>query len=220
MSPVPGLGQGDRAESGRPQPARARRDDPIDTTDNGDPYGGHLEPLGPEDPREVAGYRLLARIGEGGRGAVCLSHTRGRQAVALKVIRREHTRDAEFRRRFRQEVLAARKVQGHHVVPVVDHDTAGTLPWLATVYVPGLALDEAVGTYGPLPLPTVLRLTACTAEARRAEGAAAGQDGPDRRSSRWGPNETGKDSTWRKHGPGSRMRACGGTTRGGASGAV
>ncbi|MFJ4617186.1 hypothetical protein [Streptomyces sp. NPDC088812] len=91
MSPVAGLGQGDRAESGRPQPARARRDDPIDTTDHGDLDGGHSEPLGPEDPREVAGPHLPAWIGEGAMGAVHLSHTRGSRAVALEVIRRECT---------------------------------------------------------------------------------------------------------------------------------
>lgn len=46
-------------------------------------------PLSPEDPRDVGGYRLLAKIGEGGRGAVCLSRTRGNQPVALKVIHRD-----------------------------------------------------------------------------------------------------------------------------------
>lgn len=105
-------------------------------------------------------------------GAVYLSHTRGKQAVALKVIRREYTQNQEFRRRFQQEVTAARRVQGYHVVPVVDHDTTGTLPWLATAYVPGVPLDEAISTYGPLPLPTVLQLTGCTAEALRAVHAA------------------------------------------------
>ncbi|MEU6019404.1 hypothetical protein ABZ826_37090 [Streptomyces sp. NPDC047515] len=32
--------------------------------------GDILTPLGPDDPRETAGYRLLARIGEGGMGTV------------------------------------------------------------------------------------------------------------------------------------------------------
>lgn len=131
-----------------------------------------LQPLAPQDPREAAGYRLLARIGEGGMGTVYLSHTRGGQPVALKVIRREYAQDEEFRRRFQQEVQAARRVQGYHVVPVVDHDTTGDRPWLATTYVPGLPLDEALVRYGPLPLPTVLQLVGCAAEALRAVHAA------------------------------------------------
>ncbi|MEJ8640728.1 hypothetical protein WKI68_03245 [Streptomyces sp. MS1.HAVA.3] len=36
-----------------------------------------LRPLGPDDPQEIAGYTLLAKIGEGGMGSVYLSRTRG-----------------------------------------------------------------------------------------------------------------------------------------------
>ncbi|MFD7867413.1 serine/threonine-protein kinase [Streptomyces sp. NPDC059783] len=122
-------------------------------------------PLGPDDPREIGGYRLLARIGEGGMGTVYLSRTRGGQAVALKVIRRDFGEDTEFRRRFAQEVRAARLVQGYHLVPVVDHDTSGPRPWLATVFVPGLSLRAALEDHGPLPLPSVMRLMGCTAQA-------------------------------------------------------
>lgn len=131
-------------------------------------YFDQLSPLGPEDPREVAGYRLLARIGEGGMGRVYLSRTRGNQPVALKVIRREYAQDEEFRRRFEQEATSARRVQGYHIVPVVDHDTTGPQPWLATTYVPGLALDQLLTGYGTLPLTTVLQLTGCAAEALHA----------------------------------------------------
>ncbi|WP_443066989.1 protein kinase domain-containing protein [Streptomyces sp. NBC_01261] len=116
----------------------------------------------------MAGYRLLARIGEGGMGSVYLSRTRGNQPVALKVIRREYAQDEEFRRRFEQEATSARRVQGYHIVPVVDHDTTGPQPWLATVYVPGLALDRVLALHGPLPLPAVLQLTGCAAEALHA----------------------------------------------------
>ncbi|MFF3959377.1 protein kinase [Streptomyces sp. NPDC001890] len=131
-----------------------------------------LTPLGPQDPREIAGYRLIARIGEGGMGTVYLSHTRGGQAVALKLIRREFGDDPEFRRRFDQEVQAARRVQGYHLVPVVDHDTSGPLPWLASAFVPGLALQAAVESHGPLPLPAVFRLVGSTAQALTAIHAA------------------------------------------------
>ncbi|MDK0519798.1 serine/threonine-protein kinase [Streptomyces sp. ML-6] len=122
-------------------------------------------PLGPQDPREISGYRLIARIGEGGMGTVYLSHTRGGQAVALKLIRREFGDDPEFRRRFDQEVQAARRVQGYHLVPVVDHDTSGPLPWLASAFVPGLALQAVLEAHGPLPLSAVFRLVGCTAQA-------------------------------------------------------
>lgn len=101
-------------------------------------------------------------------GSVYLSRTRGNQPVALKVIRREYARDPEFRRRFEQEARAARQVRGYHVVPVLDHDTAGAVPWLATAYVPGLALDDVLALYGPLPQAAALQLTGCAAEALHA----------------------------------------------------
>ncbi|MEU2132581.1 protein kinase [Streptomyces sp. NPDC018352] len=115
---------------------------------------------------------MLARIGEGGMGTVYLSHTRGGQAVALKLIRREFGDDPEFRRRFEQEVQAARRVQGYHLVPVVDHDTSGQQPWLASAFVPGMSLQSALTDHGPLPLPTVFRLVGCTAQALTAIHAA------------------------------------------------
>ncbi|MEW1636870.1 serine/threonine-protein kinase [Streptomyces sp. NPDC093801] len=124
-----------------------------------------LTPLDPLDPRETSGYRLLARLGEGGMGTVYLSRTRGGQPVAFKVIRREYGRDPGFRRRFEQEVRAARRVQGYHLVPVVDHDTTGPLPWIASAFVPGLTLADALASCGPLPLPAVFQLAGCTARA-------------------------------------------------------
>ncbi|MEV6108706.1 serine/threonine-protein kinase [Streptomyces sp. NPDC051940] len=127
--------------------------------------GSDLGALTPDDPREIAGYRLTARLGEGGMGTVYLSHTRGGQPVALKLIRREYGRDPEFRRRFEQEVRAARRVQGYHLVPVVDHDTSGELPWVASEYVPGVALEDALRSYGALPLPAVFQLVGAAARA-------------------------------------------------------
>ncbi|MFI9363123.1 serine/threonine-protein kinase [Kitasatospora sp. NPDC053057] len=125
--------------------------------------GRALSALGADEPREVAGYRLLARIGEGGMGSVYLSRTRGNRPVALKVIRREFAGDAEFLRRFQHEVRAAQQVRGYHLVPVLDHDASGEQPWLATAYVPGLPLDEALARYGPLPVPVALQLVGCVA---------------------------------------------------------
>ncbi|MFF3122221.1 hypothetical protein ACFVRD_07565 [Streptomyces sp. NPDC057908] len=63
-----------------------------------DAVQGHTQdgvpgPLWADDPREISGYVLRGRVGEGGMGTVHLSHTRDGQPVALKVIRREHAQD-------------------------------------------------------------------------------------------------------------------------------
>ncbi|MFI6350055.1 serine/threonine-protein kinase [Streptomyces sp. NPDC050560] len=123
------------------------------------------EALGPDDPVEISGYVLRGRLGEGGMGSVYLSHTRGGQPVALKVIRREFGRNAEFVRRFVREVEAARRVQGAYTAAVLDSSVEGPRPWLASAYVAGPSLASAVEEHGPLPPRTVLLLVAGVAEA-------------------------------------------------------
>ncbi|MFJ8018332.1 serine/threonine-protein kinase [Streptomyces sp. NPDC096339] len=124
-----------------------------------------FQPLHPDDPTAMAGYRLAARIGAGGMGRVYLSHTQGGRPVAIKVVRPELAEDPDFRRRFRREVEAARRVRGAYTAELIDADAEGTPPWLATLYVPGPALSEAVSRRGPLPVPAVLWLMAGVAEA-------------------------------------------------------
>ncbi|MFE3182073.1 protein kinase [Streptomyces violascens] len=129
------------------------------------PSTGLFQPLRPDDPSTVGGYRLTAVLGAGGMGKVYLSYTPGGRPLALKVIRPEFSEDPEFRRRFQQEVKAAQRVQGLYTAPVIDFDTEGTQPWLATAYVPGPSLADAVSRHGRLPLRSVLLLAVGVAEA-------------------------------------------------------
>ncbi|MFF7178731.1 protein kinase [Streptomyces sp. NPDC008121] len=124
-----------------------------------------FRPLQEGDPAVVGGYRLAAVLGTGGMGKVYLSYTPGGRPIALKVIRSEFSEDPEFRRRFTQEVQAAQRVQGLYTAPVIDFDTEGDRPWLATAYVPGPSLAHAVAQHGGLPLRSVLLLAVGVAEA-------------------------------------------------------
>ncbi|GGO97146.1 serine/threonine protein kinase [Wenjunlia tyrosinilytica] len=124
-----------------------------------------FQPLAEDDPRTVAGYLLSARLGAGGMGKVYLSYTPGGRPVAIKVIRPEFAEDPGFRRRFQQEVRAAQRVQGLYTAPVIDSDTEGPRPWLATAYVQGPSLHAAVAAHGAMPVETVLLLVAGIAEA-------------------------------------------------------
>jgi serine/threonine protein kinase len=133
---------------------------------------GLVEPLTSEDPREVAGYQLRARLGSGGMGRVYLAFTRGGRAVAIKVVRAEFGDEEEFRDRFRREVVAAQRVHGMYTAQVLDADPDARQPWLATTYVPGLSLQQAVTDYGPLPPDSVFLLIAGIAEALQAIHAA------------------------------------------------
>ncbi|WP_327260606.1 serine/threonine protein kinase [Streptomyces sp. NBC_01232] len=129
------------------------------------PSAGFFQPLKADDPAVVGGYRLAAVLGAGGMGKVYLSYTPGGRPIAIKVIRPEFSEDPEFRRRFQQEVRSAERVQGLYTAPVIDSDTEGAQPWLATAYVPGPSLAHAVARHGALPVRSVLLLTVGVAEA-------------------------------------------------------
>ncbi|WP_220506294.1 serine/threonine-protein kinase [Microbispora sp. H10830] len=124
-----------------------------------------FEALREDDPRQVGPFRIEARLGEGGMGRVYLGRSRSGRAVAVKVVRPELAGDADFRLRFDREVATARKVNGFFTAGVVDADPQGSPPWLATAYVPGVSLEDAVDEHGPWPEESVLALAAGLAEA-------------------------------------------------------
>jgi hypothetical protein len=106
-------------------------------------------------------------------GHVFLGRTRGGRTVAVKVVKAELAGDPEFRRRFQQEVAAARLVSGRYTAPVVDADPEAAMPWLATAYVSGLTLRAVIGAGAVLP-ETSLRVLAYGLARALAEIHAAG----------------------------------------------
>ncbi|WP_369145901.1 bifunctional serine/threonine-protein kinase/ABC transporter substrate-binding protein [Streptomyces sp. R44] len=124
-----------------------------------------MQPLKKADPSVLAGYRLLGRLGTGGMGVVYLARSAGGALAALKLIRAEHAADPGFRARFRREATAAERITGRWVVRVLGADPEAREPWLATEYVPGPSLAEAVALHGALPEPTVRALGARLADA-------------------------------------------------------
>ncbi|MFD7256340.1 protein kinase [Streptomyces sp. NPDC059874] len=132
-----------------------------------------MKPLSAGDPLEVGPYRLLARLGSGGMGQVFLGRSRGGRTVAVKLVRSELAEDPQFKRRFAQEVEAARRVGGFYTAQVVDADPEADPPWMVTSYIPGPSLREAVARYGPMPAGTVTVLGAGLAEGLAAIHACA-----------------------------------------------
>jgi len=129
--------------------------------------------LQPGDPQLIGPYRLVGQLGCGGMGRVFLGLSAGGRPVAVKVIRAELAADQEFRVRFGREVAAARRVSGLFTALVVDADVDGPVPWLATAYVSGPALSEAIARHGPMSARPALALAAGLAEGLSAIHAAS-----------------------------------------------
>ena len=119
-----------------------------------------VTPLEADDTGTLGPYRLLRQLGDGG---VYLGLPPDGQPVAVQAISAELAADPGFR----AEVAAARTVSTAFVAPVVDADLDSPVPWLASRYVAGPSLAEAVREHGPSPVPVVLGLAAALAEGLR-----------------------------------------------------
>jgi eukaryotic-like serine/threonine-protein kinase len=131
-----------------------------------------LRELQASDPQFIGPYRLRGLLGVGGMGRVFLGQSAEGPLVAVKVIRADLANDPEFLARFRREVTVARRVSSQFTATVVGADIDGPVPWLATAYVAGPSLADAVAERGPLPAWSVRKLAAGLAEGLSAIHAA------------------------------------------------
>ncbi|KOX24457.1 hypothetical protein ADL06_21540 [Streptomyces sp. NRRL F-6491] len=138
-----------------------------------------MRPLIPGDPAAIGPYRLIARLGAGGTGLVHLGRSETGRTVAVKVVRSEHARHPDFRRRFAREVAAARRVGGEWTAAVLDAGTEAPVPWVATRYIAGPDLTTVVARdFGPLPEHSVRVLAHRPASCRRNRSAVSNSPPP------------------------------------------
>lgn len=124
-----------------------------------------IEPLSTSDAPMIGRYRVRGLLGAGGMGRVVLATGPDGRFVAIKQIHSHLLDDREFRARFEREVAISARVSGAFTAAVVDFDTSGETPWLASVFIAGVGLDKTVRELGPLPVPALRTLASGMASA-------------------------------------------------------
>ncbi len=150
--------------------------------------------------RTIAGrYRILRKLGQGGMSVVYLAeHVVIERLSAIKILRRDLTRDPQHRERFLREARAVNRIHHPSIVEISDlgevdgtaylvmeyadgeslHDTLkrGVLPWrravrIAAQVAAALARAHAAGViHRDLKPENVLILRSTEADKRRGEG--------------------------------------------------
>ncbi|HUJ61667.1 MAG TPA: serine/threonine-protein kinase [Kofleriaceae bacterium] len=116
-------------------------------------------------------YHVLRKIGEGGMGVVFAArHDVIERPLAIKVLKREASRDTATVRRFMQEARAASRIGHPHIVDVTDFGTTDDgMTYSVMEYVDGTTLAKTIKHAAPLPPERVVRIAMQIA---RALGAA------------------------------------------------
>ncbi|MET9607861.1 PQQ-binding-like beta-propeller repeat protein [Streptomyces sp. NPDC006512] len=127
-----------------------------------------LLPLLPDDPEQLGEYTLLGRLGGGGMGTVFLARTPGGRLAAVKTVRADLRDRPGYRERLTLEAEAARSLGAEHTAAFLGADPDTARPWLATAYLIGPSLAEAVAAAGPLSEGAVRRLGSALAAALAA----------------------------------------------------
>lgn len=131
-------------------------------------------PLQPADPGHIGPYIPLGRLGSGGMGRVYLARPADDSPglAAVKVIRPEYADDPQFRRRFEREAAVHGRVRTAYAPELLGTGFEDALLWMATQYLPGLNLADAVRECGPLEPAGMWRLVADLGRALSALAAA------------------------------------------------
>ncbi|MEV0380657.1 serine/threonine-protein kinase [Nonomuraea sp. NPDC050643] len=120
------------------------------------------------EPRDVAGYRLLGGLGDGGQGSVFLGRDASGGHVAVKLLHARLLDDERARRRFLQESATAAKVAGFCTAKVLDSGLVEGRPYIVSEFIDGPSLHDQVLSSGPLSGGELERLAVGTITALTA----------------------------------------------------
>lgn len=116
-------------------------------------------PLAKNLPPAIRDYEILAKLGEGGMGAVYKArHRRLKKVVALKLVAEKHEAAPHALARFEREMEAVGQLNSPHIVAAHDAGFDDGQHYLVMEYVEGLDLSQLAKRVGPLPVADACEL--------------------------------------------------------------
>lgn len=170
--PPPSLRQGEPPRLRRPKPKPPAADSV--SRDELCPWGSVSQILPPRiDPvigREIGPWRIHAKLGEGGMGAVYLArHPQLRKEVVVKVLKPELAHRPQRVERFLREARLGARLSHPNLVSVQDVGTTRCgLHYMVMEYVEGVNLHERTEIQGAQDPPEALRIVREVAKALAA----------------------------------------------------
>ena len=107
----------------------------------------------------IRDYQLLAKLGEGGMGAVYKAlHTKLQKVVAIKVLPAGRMNDPQAVQRFEREMQAVGRLSHPNIVGAHDAGEHEGTNFLVMEHVAGIDLSELIRNVGPLPIADACEL--------------------------------------------------------------
>lgn len=104
-------------------------------------------------------YELIEKIGDGGMAVVYKAKDRLlNRYVAIKILRPEFTKDAQFIESFKKESQAAAGLQHPNIVNVYDVGKDGNIYFIVMELIDGRPLSEVIEENAPLDYKTVIEI--------------------------------------------------------------
>ena len=111
-------------------------------------------------------YELIEKIGEGGMAVVYKAKCRLlNRYVAIKILRPEFTKDAQFVENFKRESQAAAGLQHQNIVSVYDVGKEGNIHFIVMELIDGRPLSDIINEHGPFDYRDAMEITKQVASA-------------------------------------------------------
>jgi serine/threonine protein kinase len=107
--------------------------------------------------KQIGGYKLIRRIGEGGMGEVYLAEQLTmHRTVALKILHNKWADDEEFRKRFLLEARAAGKLSHQNLIQVYDVNKYQGKYYFSMEFIDGVTVEDLIRHEGAMPVEKVI----------------------------------------------------------------